>query len=118
MSWQAAVYGGTAGGNSAQRRPPPAKIRRAILLAQRGCCYYCEKAFGAIVLRRGRPIRLRLHWDHYVPFAYLNTNPEENWRAACHVCNSAKGSSVFMDLSLDEVRRRVLSERTRRGYAP
>src|SRR5688572_22071623 len=80
---------------SGRRRRPSADIRAAILARQNDRCLYCEHRFGTFVRRRGRVISLRLHWDHFVPYAYGQTNEKHNWVAACHVCNGIKYCRMF-----------------------
>lgn|ERR1700694_1437086 len=103
--WHAAVYGPytAAGSYGERRRRPPAQLRRQVLSTQGNRCLYCDNSFGTVVRRRGRPeVRLRLAWDHYVPYAYLRRNPTGNWVAACHVCNTLK-RALLITLPLDSI---------------
>jgi|SRR3982750_2717634 len=80
------------------RRRPSALDRQKILEAQNNCCLYCERRFGSWVLRRKKEVRLRLHWDHMVPFSYQQNNSAANFAAACHLCNQHKHAMVFTTL--------------------
>jgi len=44
--------------------------------------------------RRGRPARVKLNWDHVIPFVHVG-NPADNWVAACGRCNGIKSDLMF-----------------------
>ena len=70
-----------------RRRKPPKSVQDSIIARTGGRCEYCHlSVIGS---------RLRLHWDHFVPYAYLGDNPDENWILSCHVCNGIKGPMMF-----------------------
>src|SRR6266436_3441716 len=52
------------------RRLPPLKDRRRILREQEHRCFWCDRLFGRFVWRKNRKIKLRITWDHYIPFSY------------------------------------------------
>jgi hypothetical protein len=81
--------------DSKTRRKCPTDRKRWLLNHQRFVCAYCAIPFGSVVLRRGRLSLTSVHFDHFVPHAYLNNNPVGNWVAACNVCNSIKSSLMF-----------------------
>src|SRR5690348_10233210 len=92
--WRSRVY--RSGGITGTRRGRPSAVLRKQMLAKQGHrCLYCDLLFSGTVMRHGRPVVLRLVWDHFVPYAYLVRNPSDNWVAACHVCNAIKGSLMF-----------------------
>lgn len=62
------------------KRKPSQKLKNEILIEQTGRCAYCNSA-----LDEGQ-----IHWDHFIPHAYLQSNPDSNWVAACKSCNLAK----------------------------
>jgi 5-methylcytosine-specific restriction endonuclease McrA len=80
-----------------RRRPTPTE-RKQILEDQNHCCLYCERRLGSWVLRKNKQVRLRLHWDHMVPFSYQQNNSMSNFVAACHLCNMHKHSMIFSTL--------------------
>lgn len=80
------------------RRLPPLRLRRAVIEAQGGRCFYCERHFGSSVVRRGRLILLRLEWDHKVPFSFDGNNSPANFVASCHVCNAIKNDRCFQTI--------------------
>ncbi len=80
---------------SGQRRRPTSSQREDILNRQGNRCLYCDNEFGARVRRLGKPVVLQLNWDHFVPYAYGQTNDGANWVAACHVCNGSKSGRMF-----------------------
>lgn len=97
-----------------KRRGPGLKEQRQILEAQDYRCIYCECAFHSIRFRRNRPIRLRIEWDHDIPFAYSQNNHTSNFVAACQVCNGLKSDLIFKDL--DEARIRLRMRRAEKGF--
>ena len=101
-----------------KRKLPPLPWRRAQLEKQSHRCFYCDVTIGDFVMRvtrkSSRPIRLRLHWDHLLAFAYSQDNNEYNYVAACHVCNGIKSSRIFA--TLDELRIYVADRREAKGY--
>ena len=48
---------------------------------------------------------LKACWDHLVPYVYLQSNPLDNWVAACQACNGIKTDKVFE--TFEEVREHV-----------
>lgn len=101
-------------GGGAKRRKPGKVIRDRILRRQDDRCLYCGHRFGDTVWRRGRQVTLMLNWDHLVPYAYLAANPDDNWVAACHVCNGIKSSLIFQ--SVEEARDHILARAAHKGY--
>lgn len=99
---------------SGKRRRPSAARKRGILALQKDRCLYCDHRFGAVVKRKGRTVTLRLHWDHFVPFAYGHTNADANWVAACHVCNGIKYCRMFD--TVGEAQRFILARWVEKGY--
>lgn len=102
------------------RAQPSAQAKKEIMAAQEGRCFYCELEIGTHVLRvinkKGtiKRIKLMLHWDHLVPYAWMNANEDHNFVAACHVCNLIKGSMMFQ--TVEEARVYVCTQRERKGY--
>lgn len=79
------------------RRRPNARTQARLLDEQRYSCLYCTFPFGTLVRRRTRDELTRLEWDHFVPYALAGRNSEDNWVAACHICNGLKSDHVFED---------------------
>ena len=78
-----------------RRRTLPLKAREKQLEAQDYKCFYCERTFGSTVFRSGRSIKLRIHYDHMVPYSLSQNNQASNFVAACHICNSIKSDFCF-----------------------
>lgn len=84
------------------RRPCPSGLRVRLLAEQGYCCAYCLIPFGSVV-KKGNRLKLTVvEWDHVLPYAYVQANPEHNWAAACMICNRIKGAEIYT--SMDEVR--------------
>ena len=85
--------------------PPNLQIRMKILKFQEWKCIYCGLKFGTKILKDNIPIILRLNWDHFIPRKYLKKEyilesykkdwNNENFVAACHICNTIKNDKVF-----------------------
>jgi len=79
-----------------KRQSLPQKIKRAIVDRQSGLCYWCGRDIvSGYIIKRGNVIKLKIHYDHIVPFEYLQRNPLTNWCASCHICNLYKSSKTF-----------------------
>jgi len=89
-------------------------MKKKILTDQEYCCLYCETPFHFRKKRNGKSIKLKIQYDHLVPFAYLNDNSFENIAAACHVCNLLKSSMIFQ--TVDEAKVYLEAKRARKGY--
>lgn len=84
------------------RKLCPTSLKHQLILDQEGLCAYCLIPFGSII-QHGRRYKLSVvNFDHVLPLAYTNNNPDSNWAAACNFCNSIKGSKMFD--SMDEIR--------------
>jgi hypothetical protein len=67
------------------RNLPSKAIQERIIIEQTGRCAYCNASLGE------QPI----HWDHFIPYVYLQNNPNDNWVAACKPCNQSKKARIF-----------------------
>jgi len=97
------------------RKKPGIRVQRTILEQQRNLCFYCERKFGSKVYRKGRTIYLRVNWDHINPYVYSLNNRDQNFVAACHVCNGIKSSLMFR--SLDEARTHIFGKWAEKNYS-
>ena len=97
-----------------KRRRPPKKERDAQFKEQDGRCYWCDVHIFRRITRNGNVIRLKLHWDHMVPYCYSQDNRKINFVASCHVCNRIKGSMIFK--TVEECRSYVHLKRIEKGY--
>lgn len=121
-----AIYGRPLGGGG-KRRAPTQLQRGRIMAMQGGACLYCGLPFGRTVARSGASlerrngkrlpseVRLRVNWDHFIPYAYLAANPGENWVAACQVCNTIKSARIFD--TIRDAQSYILPRRRTLGYA-
>lgn len=96
------------------RRLPPLCLRKEQLAFQNHCCFYCERRIGFIVWRKDKHIKLKLHWDHFVPYSLTQDNRFNNFVASCHVCNGIKSNKIFM--TTDEAKIYILERRKEKGY--
>lgn len=97
-----------------ERRLPPKADRDRIMIRQEGRCFYCGMLLGEVRLRNGRPVTLRVNWDHRMPYVFNQNNHAENFVAACQVCNTIKSDKVFRDI--EEARTFIALRRRSKGY--
>lgn len=98
-----------------KRRQLTKAKKKDILNEQNFSCFYCRRRFGSLAKRGKKLIRLRINWDHIVPYSYSFNNSAENFVAACHICNSLKSDYVFN--SLEEAQVFLELRRAEKGYA-
>ena len=97
-----------------KRKTPPRGYQVAQLEYQGNKCFYCGLHLGGYTFRNGRAIKLRIHWDHLVPYSYSQNNKPVNFVASCHVCNMIK--HAFMFQTAEEARSYVYLKRKEKGY--
>jgi 5-methylcytosine-specific restriction endonuclease McrA len=97
-----------------QRKTPPKAEKDKILKDQENRCFYCGVTFENFRFRNGKPIKIRIHWDHQLPYAYSQNNKASNFVAACHVCNGIKSDHVFK--TVEEVQIYLADKRKLKGY--
>lgn len=71
--------------------------KREILDFQKNKCAYCDIEFDVLI---------QPEFDHFIPLAYLQKNPQDNFLASCRPCNRKKGSKIFD--SIEQFRKIVL----------
>lgn len=85
---------------SKHKRKLPSKEEQETLLAQfNNTCLYCSGIIGSYCKYNNRLIMLRLAWDHFIPYSYLQDNPNNNWVLSCHICNGIKSNKIFKTLN-------------------
>lgn len=93
----------------------PTKFEQArILNEQDGRCLYCDQRFGQTKHRKGKPLKLKLHWDHKLPYAYSADNRASNFAASCQICNGIKSDLIFRDM--EEAKAHIAAQRKDKGY--
>lgn len=98
-----------------RRQNLPDSVKRDKLDEQHHRCFYCDRSFGLIVHRRGKSMRLRVHYDHMVPYSYSYNSDGDNFVAACHVCNTLKHDFVFN--TLEEAQLFLFNRWREKGYS-
>lgn len=97
------------------RKTPPKAIKKLILDQQQNKCLYCEIEFGSFIFKGTRPILVKLAWDHQIPFAYAQNNKNQNFCAACQICNGIKSSIMFQ--TVDEAKLHIMHIREKKHYS-
>ena len=83
-----------------KRKYPSRKLKDQILCEQNYECYWCEREFYLSYFRYNSIKSLLPNYDHILPYSYSYSNPDDNFVAACNVCNSFKSSHVFENETL------------------
>ncbi|MFE2324635.1 HNH endonuclease domain-containing protein [Streptomyces sp. NPDC059385] len=112
--WRRSVYGRSVISGIQTRKRPRLPEQRRIQASQGSRCLYCELPIGTPIRRRSAVVILRTNWDHFIPYAYSQQNPSNNWVLACHVCNGIKTARMFADV--ESARKAILPERVAKGY--
>lgn len=89
------------------RKLPPPSQRKHILAEQQGRCFWCDFPFGSWRRYKGKLRRLKIEWDHMLPWSHSRDNSVDNFVASCHLCNGIKSNLVFA--TVEEVRQHVES---------
>jgi len=97
-----------------KKRSPKWSYRKKQMERQDGKCLYCGLPLDGYVFRNGKASRIKIHWDHVVPYSYSQNNHDTNFVASCHVCNLIKSDMVFQ--TLEEARSYVQIKREEKGY--
>jgi HNH endonuclease len=84
--------------SSTGRRSCPPALRVGILARQHHLCLYCGLRFGSVISRAHALTLTTVEYDHLVPYSYCLSNDENNWVAACNVCNQAKTDKLFSSI--------------------
>jgi 5-methylcytosine-specific restriction endonuclease McrA len=84
------------------RKKPGRKAKKNLLEQFNYSCVYCERRFDTFVEMAGKMHRIRLNWDHQIPFSYSYNNNSENFLPACNFCNGWKSNRIFQ--TIDEVK--------------
>lgn len=100
------------------RRGISASDKRAKLNEQENKCAYCERGFGEYVFYKNKQRKLKIHWDHFVPYSYNQDNTSTNYLAACNLCNLWKTNLIFQTLDEVKIFVRMKIETDERRYAP
>lgn len=66
-------------------KKPKKSIMYRLLVEQNCRCAYCNIGLDEV----------KVEWDHFVPYAWSNSDPDENYVAACRACNQAKKARYF-----------------------
>lgn len=80
---------------SSRRKPVSRKKAKQLAEEQGGRCFWCGNEFGEYIVKQGIVRRLEVVVDHLVPWAYSLNHGQENFVAACQICNGWKSSLVF-----------------------
>ena len=99
-----------------RRRTPSYRAQNTILADQDHACLYCCQRFGNRYRRKDadKLTKLRINWDHLIPFSYTASCSDEQFVAACQVCNGIKSSTIYK--TLDEARADLALKRARKGW--
>jgi len=91
-------------------------IKKEILKLQEDRCIYCDKGLYSHVWseKKCKYIKIRIHFDHFVPWVYSQDSHKDNIYASCHICNLLKSDFHFHDLV--SAREYINAKREKKGY--
>lgn len=99
---------------SQRRKKPSPEAQQRILLEQLFKCFYCDKPFGALQARGRESFLLEVTWDHRLPYVLFNNSDDDNFVAACQICNSLKRDIVFS--TVEDARFYLAHQRLKKGF--
>lgn len=85
-----------------KRKGPGRKVKKQLLEKFNFSCCYCGRKFGTYVSLNSIFKKIRVNWDHKIPFSYSYNNAGENFLPACSFCNGWKSNKMFQ--TMDEAR--------------
>lgn len=98
-----------------QHRKRPKKVDQDRILAEQdNRCFYCDCSFNLLRFKNGKPVALKINWDHQLPYSLTQNNNAVNFVAACHVCNGIKSDKVFQ--TVEEAKIYIADRRKSKGY--
>lgn len=97
-----------------KRRTPRKLFKDQLLQSQNYRCFYCDKTFATAVYRKGKTVILKVQWEHLEPFSFSQNNEDENFVAACQICNGIKSDLNFQ--TIEEAKIYVQIKRESKGY--
>ena len=92
------------------RRKGPSKGRRKELLEQQeNKCIYCGQLFGTYAKKKRKTVKLQVRYDHFMPYCSAFNNKDENYVAACNICNGIKADKSFdsIEAARDHIMHRI-----------
>jgi hypothetical protein len=96
------------------RKTPPKAEKDRILEEQEDRCFYCGVRLESTRFRKGKPIIIKVNWDHQLPYTFSQNNATSNFVAACHVCNGIKSNRLFK--TIEEAQVYLAGKRKQKGY--
>lgn len=80
------------------RRGPSERVKKILFEKFDYSCCYCGRRFGSYVSFSGIFKKVKVNWDHKIPFSYSYNNAGENFLPACNFCNGWKSSKIFQTM--------------------
>lgn len=85
-----------------RRRRPSVKTQKELLEKYNYSCCYCERRFDTFIKMDGSFKKIKLAWDHFLPFSYAYNHQDSNFLPACSICNAWKRNGIYQ--TIDEVK--------------
>jgi hypothetical protein len=85
--------------------------KKKALERQASCCIYCGVDLNSFVWNKNksRYEKVKIHYDHFVPYAFVHDSRGCNIVASCSVCNGLKSDFHFQ--SIEEARVYIMNKR-------
>jgi hypothetical protein len=82
-----------------RNRKPSAKHVKEMLEKYNYSCCYCGRRFGISMQMTVDGVvkfrKIKLNWDHFLPFSYAYNHQDENFLPSCSICNYWKRNIIF-----------------------
>lgn len=89
-------------------------LQKQLIKEHNNICFYCEHKIGSPYWYKDKIRLSRKAFDHFLPFTYVQENPDKNWVLSCNLCNAIKSKKIFH--SRKEARDYVKHRRKKKGY--
>ena len=92
------------------------RTKKEILLKQDYKCIYCNCNLDNAWFISNKidfPRKIRIHFDHFIPWNYTRSSYKDELFASCHICNGIKSNKHFKDI--EEAKEYILDRRDTKG---
>ena len=92
-----------------------AKDKKEALEEQDYCCIYCGTDLMGYEWNPQKEIyvKVKIHYDHFIPWSYSGDNQKSNVLASCSTCNLLKSDLYFR--TIEEAKEYIMSRRQARN---
>lgn len=84
-------------GGTRKRKQPSSRRKMELLIEQDNRCAYCDCEFGSFVVYKRKVKQALCEFDHVIPRSHTESDSDDNFVAACSICNRLKSNLRFSD---------------------